>query len=135
MSVESTRRTMDQYFQAGHAASVLADDVVFTLIGTGEQYSTPQGVQQMLHYFYAVAFDATSETVSLVYGDDHAALEAFFVGKHIGDFAGIPATGNEVRIPLTVFYDLENDQIKRARVHLDMMTMMTQLGVGAASSA
>ena len=60
------------------------------------------------------------------------------MGTHIGEFAGIPATGRRVRVPLCVIYDLEADRIKRARVYLEMPVLMRQLdkaseAVGAAS--
>ncbi len=51
------------------------------------------------------------------------------MGKHIGEFAGIPATGKDVKVPLCVVYDLENDRIKRGRVYFEMPVSMRQLGV------
>lgn len=38
------------------------------------------------------------------------------MGKHIGEFAGIPATSKDVHIPLCEVYDLENDRITRSCV-------------------
>ena len=70
----------------------------------------------MLNYFYYIAFEATAETTTKLYGDSNAMVEADFVGKHIGEFAGIPATGKSVRVPLCVVYDLENGQITQGRV-------------------
>jgi predicted ester cyclase len=60
-------------------------------------------------------------------------VEGDFVGKHIGEFAGIPATGKDVRVPICVVYDLENDQIKRGRVYFEMPALMQQLGLSPAA--
>ena len=46
-----------------------------------------------------------------------------------GEFAGIPATGKDVRVPLCVVYDLENDQIKQGRVYFEMPALLQQLGI------
>jgi predicted ester cyclase len=51
------------------------------------------------------------------------------VGKHIGEFAGIPATGKEFRVPLCVVYDLKDDLIKRARIYFEMPALLAQLGI------
>lgn len=130
MSVESTRETMMRYFNSEHGdTSMMADDVEFTIMDTGQQEVGPDGVMQMLNYFYHVAFEATAETKNLVIADGQAVLEAYFTGKHIGEFVGIPATGRDVRVPLCVAYDLENDRIKRARIYLSSGAMLLQLGV------
>ena len=129
MTVENTRRVIDGYLSAEHATDYLTDDVVYTIMGTGQEHVGHQEVSQMMEYFYSVAFDATSETHNLIYGEDHAVWEADFVGKHIGVFGGIPATGKDVRVPLLVVYDIEGEKIKRARIYMEMPVMLKQLGV------
>jgi steroid delta-isomerase-like uncharacterized protein len=131
MSIESTRATMTKYLNSGHSdVSMMADDVVFTHMATGEEHHKPDGVLRMLNDFYHTAFDATAETRNTIFADGKAVLEADFVGRHVGEFAGIPATNKQVRVPLCVVYDLENDRIQRARVYFEMPVLMQQLGVG-----
>lgn len=130
MLAESTREKLMQYFNSDHDdVSVMADDVVFTIMATGQEHHSPDGVLGMLHYFYRVAFDATAELRTTLFGDANAMVEGIFVGKHIGEFAGIPATGKDVRVPLCVVYDLENGRIKRGRVYFEMPALLQQLGV------
>lgn len=130
MSVESTKEVMNRYFAANHDdVSMLADDVVFTIMATGQEHHSPEGVQGMLSYFYQVAFKATGETRNLVFSDSNAVWEGELVGEHIGEFAGIPATSKSVRVPLCVVYDIENDQIAKGRVYFEMPALMTQLGI------
>ena len=49
------------------------------------------------------------------------------VGKHTGDFAGIPATGRDVRVPLAVSYEMENGLIKKARIYLMVNILISQI--------
>jgi steroid delta-isomerase-like uncharacterized protein len=140
MSIDRTREVMSRYWSSEHRdVSMMAPDVVFTHMATGDEHRGPAAVLRMLDYMYRQAFDATAEVHTRICGESQAVLEADFVGKHIGEFAGIPATGRSVRVPLCVVYDLEADQIKRARVYLEMPRLMRQLGeaptaAGAASS-
>ena len=130
MSIESTRETMLRYFNSGHSdVSMMAEDVVFTVMATGQENRGHEGVLGMLNYFYHVAFDATATTRVMLFGENNAMVEGDFVGKHIGEFAGIPATGKDVRVPLCVVYDLENDQIKYGRIYFEMPALFQQLGV------
>ncbi len=132
MSVASTQSTMMRYFNSEHGdVGMMASDVVFTIMATGQEHHTPEGVMGMLNYFYHVAFDASFETRVTIFGDANAMTEGDFVGKHIGEFGGIPASGKDVRVPLCVVYDLENDLIKRGRVYFEMPALLQQLGVTA----
>ena len=78
-----------------------------------------------------VAFDATAETTNTIFADGKAVVEGDFVGRHVGEFAGIPATNKDVRVPMCVVYDLEYDQIKRGRVYFEMPVLLRQLGIGS----
>ena len=131
MSVERTREVMTKYVNSGHSdVSMMADDVVFTVMATGQEHRSPAGVSQMLNYFYRIAFDATAETRNTIFADGKAVVEGDFVGRHIGEFVGIPATNKHVRVPLCVVYDLEDDLIKQGRVYFEMPALLQQLGVG-----
>ncbi len=130
MSVESTKETLLKYFSSEHGdVSMMAEDVVFTVMATGEESCGREAVLGMLTYFYHVAFDAMAITHLTLFGENNAMVEGDFVGKHIGQFAGIPATGKDVRVPICVVYDLENDLIKRGRVYFEMPALMAQLGI------
>jgi len=132
MSTKETQKTMEKYIASAHTdVSLLTDDVVFTITATGQENHGPESVKQMFDYFYRKAFDAKAETHHTIFSDQHAVIEADFVGKHIGEFADSPATGKDVRVPLCVVYDLEANRIKRARVYFEMPALMQQLGVPA----
>ncbi len=129
MSIESTRATMEKYFAGDHdVGDVMADDVVFTIMGTSQEHKGPEAVQQMLDYFYKIAFEARAERKHIIFGESSASAEFDFVGKHIGEFAGVPASGKEVRVPLCVNYDLEGGKIKRARVYFELPVFLQQVG-------
>jgi steroid delta-isomerase-like uncharacterized protein len=129
MSVEQTRDIMNRYATAEHGdLTMLADDVVFRVMATGDEHRTPAGVRAMLDWFYHVAFDARAELRNLIVGEGVAFAEADFVGRHIGDFAGVPATGKDVRVPLAVAYDLREDRIVEGRVYFETTAFLAQVG-------
>jgi predicted ester cyclase len=110
---------------------MMADDVVFIVMSTRQEHRGPDGVLQMLNYFYHVAFDATAETKNIIFADGKVVIEGTFFGKHIGEFAEVKATNKHVRAPMCVVYDLENDQIKQGRVYFEMPVLLQQLGTGS----
>ncbi|MFN3872463.1 MAG: ester cyclase [Ignavibacterium sp.] len=128
MSIETTRNIIKQYFDSVHTDfSMMAEDVVFTNMATGDNYNGINEVSQMLIYVYKIAFDARAETQNIIITETNAVLEGEFVGRHIGEFAGIPPMNKIVRVPLCVVYDIEGAKIKRARIYFEMPALMAQL--------
>jgi len=128
MSIETNRNILTRYIDSNHSdVSMMAEDVVFTNMATGEKHSGPEAVTQMLQFIYHVAFEAHAETKNIIINETNAVLEGDFVGKHIGEFAGIAPTNKFVKVPLCVVYDLENGKIKRARIYFEMPALLTQL--------
>lgn len=128
MTVESTKQIVSRYIESNHMEiSALANDVVFKQMASGEEYHGPEAVQEMLNYTYHIAFDARAETTNMIFGENKAVLEADFVGRHIGDFAGIAATNKDVRVPLCVVYDLEDNKITQGRIYFEIPVLMAQL--------
>ena len=60
---------------------------------------------------------------------DRVAVRATFRGIHQGEFAGIPATGLEVEIPVFLIYRIEDGLIAEHWMQADVMGLMQQLGV------
>lgn len=59
MSIETTTNIINKYVDSVHTDfSMMAEDVVFTNMATGEKYTGINEVSQMLNYVYQIAFDA-----------------------------------------------------------------------------
>lgn len=134
MSLETARQAFMQYVES-HDTRHLSENVVFTDMTTGQTYQGREGVAQMLDWFYHVAFDADAAIKTLMVTERNALLEADLVGTHIGEFAGIPATGKAVRVPFCVIYDLEDGLVTRGRVYFLVPVLLQQLGVTPAAPA
>jgi predicted ester cyclase len=123
-----SQKNLEAYF-ATHDVQYVAEDGVFISMNTGEKTIGREAVGQMLHYIYHVAFDATAEIKNTIITEHKAVLEMNFIGKHIGEFAGIQPTGKQVNCPITIVYDLENGLIKQGRVYFLMDVLMKQLSI------
>jgi predicted ester cyclase len=124
--ISLAQKNVEAYFNT-HDVQYVAEDAVFTSMNTGEETRGREAVGQMLHYFYHVAFDARAEITNKVITEKKAVLEFNFVGKHIGEFAGMQPTNKEVNVPTCVSYDLENGLIKKGRVYMLFDVLMKQL--------
>lgn len=135
MSQAETQRVLEAY-AASHDTSLIAPGAVFTDIATGDQHVGRPAIAALLRQVYHVAFDAHAELVDLTFGDGKATLEANIVGRHTGEFAGVPATGAAVRIPLVVCYDIADGMIQQARIYLLVAAFLEQVaGTGTRASA
>lgn len=122
----TARHNVESYFET-HDVKYLAKDPVFTNMATGEVVQGREAVEEMIHFIYHVAFDAKAVIRNRVITHKHAVLEFMFTGRHIGEFAGIPATNRDVEVPCTVFYDLEHGSIKTARVYMMVNVLIQQI--------
>ena len=121
MSIEETQAVIDAYVAALVArediAPYLSDDVVLELVDVGQRIEGRDEVVAAIVELHEQTFDATPELTNAVVGEGTAALEFVFVGTHTGDFAGIPASGQEVAVPYAAFYDVADGEITALRIH------------------
>jgi steroid delta-isomerase-like uncharacterized protein len=121
MSIEETQAVMDAYFDALVArediAPYFSDDVFFELVDVGQRVEGRDEVVAAIVELHQQTFDAHPELTNLVIGEGMAAVEAVFVGTQMEDFAGIPASGQQVAVPYAVFYDLADGKITALHIH------------------
>ena len=121
MSIEETQAVMDTYIAALLArediAPYFSDDVVLELVDVGQRVEGRDEVVAAIVELHEQTFDAAPELTNAVIGEGTAAAEVVFVGTHTGDFAGIPASGQQVAVPYAVFYDLADGKITALRIH------------------
>jgi|tagenome__1003787_1003787.scaffolds.fasta_scaffold20384936_2 steroid delta-isomerase-like uncharacterized protein len=131
MAHDQTRATMDAYVTAvverGDFAQFFAPDVVWTTVETGEVIRGRDAVRDYIVAMHTVLFDAHPEPVGMLVGDDHAVLEAVFVGTHEAEFAGVPATGRPVRVPYALIYRVRDGLISDLRAYLPIAALRAQL--------
>jgi steroid delta-isomerase-like uncharacterized protein len=130
MSIDRNRRALQGYL-VEHDDSFLAEDAVFTDMSSGQESRGREEIGVMINWFYHVAFDAVAEPVALIVDEEHAAFEGIVVGRHIGEFVGVPASGREFRVPLAVTYDLADGQITAGRIYFAVPALLAQIGAPA----
>ena len=127
-ALTTTQQNMLDYFET-HDAKYVAEDAIYYNMATGEVYNGRTEIGAMLHYTYHVAFDARVNTIDYLITEEKAMVQGYFKGKHIGEFAGIPATQKEVEVPLCVTYSLKDGLIYEARIYMQANVLLQQLGV------
>jgi predicted ester cyclase len=131
MGVETTRSVMDGYLRALFDGSdfgrFFAPDVVWTTMEAGESVHGRAAVRDLITVLHSQAFEARPELVDLVTGDGTAMLEAVFDGTHVGEFAGLAATGRHVRLPYAMAYEVSESAITAVRAYFPMAALLAQL--------
>lgn len=126
-AVDRTREVLEAYWKE-HDTKYVAEDAVFVMMPTGEEIRGRDAIGKHVNGFYHGALEARAEVVNSIFGENKGLLEAMVVGKHTGVFAVIPATGRDVKVPISVAYDMEGGLIKRARIYLMVNVLLQQIG-------
>src|SRR4051794_39189190 len=99
--MSETSEVMDQYLDAlltgKDFAQSFAPDVLWTTMETGEQVRGRDAVRDHIVGLHTRSFHAHPELVRLVTGDGAAVVEAVFIGRQVGTWEGVPATGRDIR--------------------------------------
>ena len=118
---------LDTLLARGPYENFFAPDASLYVMGTDQEAHGRDQVVGLIRYLHEQAFDAQPQLKCLLVDGEKSALEADFVGKHIAEFAGKPATGKAVRVPYSVVYDLEGEQISALRIYLSLDAIIRQL--------
>jgi steroid delta-isomerase-like uncharacterized protein len=139
MSAEQVREIMQGYagelLARGDYGRFFAEDVVVSIVGTDQRAVGPEAAVQLIRSMHEVAFDAQPELGTLVCDDAGAAVEAVFVATHTGEFAGVPASGNRVRLAYSAFYDVRDGRITALRLYMSLDELLRQIGHVPAAAA
>ena len=131
MSTESTRQALDAYLNAltsfGDFGRHMTDDVTVAFMGTDRMVTGRAAAEQLITFVHAHAFKTAVQIKGVACGDGHAMLEAEFVGTHIGEFEGVPASNRHVRVPYAAAYDIEGDRIRTLRLYFPLEQLMRQI--------
>jgi steroid delta-isomerase-like uncharacterized protein len=127
MSYEETKAIMEAYW-SGHTTENIAEDAVYTMMATGVEDHGREAILRTMRSFYREAFDGAFEETNTIIADGNAVTEGYLVGKHVGEFAGIPPTGKDIRVPMCVIYDVYDGYIQKARIYFQMAALLQQLG-------
>jgi steroid delta-isomerase-like uncharacterized protein len=108
--------------------------------GDGKEIAGGPDVALSIGQMYASAFpDGVLEVRRVYTHGDTAIAEMTARGTHTGDLNGIAPTGKRVEIVICNIAEMRDGKIYREREYIDMLAMMTQLGVlsmpGKASGA
>lgn len=127
MSIEQTASVMERYW-GGHDGEAVAEDAVFIDLAGGQRAEGREAIAAMIDFMYHQAFDARFEPERTYIADGLAAVEGRFVGVHQAEFAGVPATGKSIDVPLAVFYSVEDRGIVEARIWFMLSSFLQQVG-------
>lgn len=128
---DDMRERLAAYWR-GHEPDIVADDAVFHDLSSGQDFRGREAIGQMLHWFYNVALDARAEPriVILDEAQSAAAVAGRVIGRHTGDFAGVPPSGRDVNVQLCVTYALRGNSIREAWVYFNVPEFLRQVGAG-----
>ena len=130
-AMQTTQQTVEKYLDAllsfGDYGRYLADDVSLTFMGNDIRVEGREGVQQFIDLAHQHAFETSIRVLNAAYGDNTAILEAEFIGKHIGEFQGVPTSGKQVSVPYAAAYELAGEKITALRLYFPLDLLMQQI--------
>lgn len=139
MSVETTGEVFQAYADAivtrGEFGRFMTEDVTFEIVGSDIAAQGREAVEQTIRELHERAFDAKIEVTNAIVADGKAAVEARFVGTHIGAFADIEPTHAEVSAPYSVFYEFRDDRVCALRLYFPLEQLHDQLTKAAKAEA
>ena len=131
MTAEETERTirayLDDLLTGGDFAAFFDDEIVWTTMETGDQIRGREAVRDFIVALHTQWFQAAPEVKTVTFTKGVAGLEAVFAATHTGEFAGIPPTGMQVRLPYACVYDVVNEKITALRAYFPILALIQQL--------
>lgn len=111
----------------------LADDVVHHGMPEGRQ-SGRVGMKAQQESFGSTWADRNIEIEDVVAAGGRVAARLTLSARHVGEFGGIEATGNQIRVDIMAFARVEDGRIAEWWEVADVLGLLEQLGVSPLQS-
>lgn len=95
----------------------------------GSSSDGEQAVRDLLQGLMTGFPDLHVEIGKMRHLDDGVLGEAIITGTHDGEWAGIPATGRRIEVPLVGIFEFDDDRLLCEKVYIDFAAVLTQIGV------
>jgi steroid delta-isomerase-like uncharacterized protein len=110
-----------------------APGLAYEETGSGRRIEGADQVMRALQAWKTALPDLTGEVVNVAVDRDTAVLEIVWPGTHTGPLATpsgeLPASGRHIETRATMWQRYDGELVVHQRHYLDMLTMLTQLGV------
>jgi hypothetical protein len=128
MTAERVQRIAEPYFR-GHDLDALAPDVISLDVPTGREIQGREAVAEgMLADFWGRAFEGGGQLTRTAYAADGTAVMEFdYVGRHVGTFHGIEATGRTVTGKVCIVASVGEQHIEREHLYYPLAQILEQL--------
>jgi steroid delta-isomerase-like uncharacterized protein len=101
----------------------------YEIVATGQVH---EGRDEVIAYHRGqrTAFpDQRHEHVRMHVADDDTVVSEFdLLGTNLGEFLGLPPTGQAFRVPVIAVFTFDGDRITSERVYLDGASLLRQIG-------
>jgi steroid delta-isomerase-like uncharacterized protein len=101
----------------------------------GEPSDGEEAVRELLQGIMHALPDLDLQPSRLRHMDDGVLVEGIITGTHDGEWAGIPPSGGRITVPVVGIFEFDGDRLVCEKVHLDMASLLTQMGALPAGSA
>lgn len=138
--IERNRATVAKFLDGTHSGrfEVIDETVAENLITHGFPGGNPTSREQYKQWFkgFQSGFSIVGfETLALVADEEKVAVRWRFTVDHTGPFAGVNATGRRIAFDGMVLYRLENGLIAETWLHINELSLLTQVGALPALAA
>ncbi len=128
-------RELVEAFNAGdwdRFRATLTPDVVYEESGTGRRVEGAAGYIQLCQGWREAFPDGTGTLGWVAASGDTVAVEVVWTGTHTGPLVGpagtMPPSQRRIEVRATLWLRLEGGRAREVHHHLDMLTMLQQLG-------
>ncbi len=110
-------------------------DMLATLMSPEHKFHNPlspvpSNVQEHLGMAQMMTAALKGEHImeQVVEGQDTVVVRGRWTGTHVGEFNGVPASGNDVSFSFMDLFEIENGQVTNEYLEMNPATLMQQIG-------
>ncbi len=111
----------------------LCHDPIYKVMATNVTFKGRDQVALFYTGLFEAVPDAAFELINAFVGEEGVVEESILRGTQRGVLFGIPPTGREIALPLTIVFPIFNGQIMGERLYFDLATLARELGVAVDS--